>query len=712
MSTRPDPNAAFPRLHALLQDAVRQAQDLMDALLRQAREALQRDAGQTRDLDEREARRRAFLALVQASPDLRQRFPEALGLAFERALEEHPSTTTHDTAPVSIRFDQLELMDERQVQARISAVRGVQQVLLESEAELSELHALVSALMGYAQVRPERNPLRPEVFLDALQDLLRELAGDARTQALWAQSLLPLLGGQLRGLYANLLAQLRRQQVQPARYVISQTVQGGGTRAPRAAAGAAGAAIPVAASAAAPVMPAPPPAGTRLTVQQLHGLVSGAAVDTAPLAQEVVNLLIANIAGDPRILPPVWQLVYELEPALLALARRDLNFFHDKQHPARVLLEDIVQRSFAYDSETAPGFEDFMAHLRLALHDIDPQHADSPAPFAAALQRLRRHWDQAERVREAAREAAVQALQQAEQRNALARQIADYVRAQPGTVLVPDAVVAFACGPWAQVMAQARLDEAAGRSDAFDPVALLEDLFWSVRPDQTRAQPAELVRLIPQLVQGLRQGLERIHYPVEQAQAFLDQLFALHQGGLEGISAARSLRVAPVPATPTWLAPEEARDSGFMDDLGGGDEGAAREDFPATEPAAFAATEPMALPPLQAGAGAGQAPPQGGPADGALALASLPVGSWLELQADGRWLRLQLEWVNDVGTLCLFGGAQGTNHSMTQRMFDRLVAQGQLRLVSQGAVVERAFDAVAELAMRNSVYMDIQDTPG
>lgn len=83
----------------------------------------------------------------------------------------------------------------------------------------------------------------------------------------------------------------------------------------------------------------------------------------------------------------------------------------------------------------------------------------------------------------------------------------------------------------------------------------------------------------------------------------------------------------------------------------------------------------------------------------------------MELQLDGHWLRLQLAWVNEPATLCLFSSASGSNHSMTRRMFDRLVAQEQLRLVSQGPVVERAFDAVAELAMRNSVYMDIQADP-
>lgn len=705
MVTRPASIPPSPQLTALLQEAARRGLNVMDELLREGREALRKHAEQTRDLTERDHRARAVMMLIQVAPDLRKRYPEMLQQAFVRELADNPASTIADSGPSSIRFEQLELMDEQQVQQRISTVRGLQQVLLESEVELSDLNALVSALMGFAQVRPERNPLRPEVYLEVLQKLLGEQPGEARTHGYWLQVLVPLLGKQLREVYRSLLALLQQQRVQPARYAINRPVQmGAAARGPGpyqsqgSVAGhpAGGAVLAYAASTPVTAIAA------KLTVQQLHGLVSGSAENVEQLAQEVVNLIIANIAGDPRILPPVWQMIYGLEPALLVLARSDLNFFHDKQHPARQLLEEVVQHSFAFPDEEATGFDAFLGHLRLTLGDIDPSRAGSPAVFAAAMERLRRHWAQAEQVREAQRQAAVHALQQAERRNELAQQIAEHIRQQPDTVLVPDLVAEFACGPWAQVMAKARIDG----TDGADHVALLEDLYWSVRPDQTRQHPGQLVKLIPQLVQGLREGLKSIHYPEDQAQYFFAQLFALHQGGMEGMSAARGLRaVAQKPVAKTWLAPEEARDSGFMDDLS--DEPAG-DDFAATVPADFPATEPMGL--VDRSSITDHAPMEM-TAQASLSLDQLQPGSWIELHVSGQWVRLQLAWVNDQATLCLFSSSNGANHSMTQRMFDRLVKQDQLRLVSQGAVVERAFDAVAEMAMRNSVYMDIQDTP-
>jgi hypothetical protein len=710
MSTRPQPVARSAQLDGLMREASRRGLDIMDGVLRQTRETLQQQIDQTRDLLARDARARVVSALVQSAPEMRARFPETLQRAFERELGDNPVTTTLDAGPSSIKFDQLELMDEQDVQVRISAARGLQQALQDAEHELTELNTLVSAILGFDQVRPERNPFRPEIYVEALQGLISEMQGDSAAQTQCRQIMVPLLGKGLRPVYQELLAYLKMQKVQPVRYAIQRT----------ASSGAVGAGSPAQAAVAgrsAPV-PVPPPevqgglaqqvyAG-QLTVQQLHGLVSGATPDADQLVQEVVKLILASITGDERLLPPVRELIAGLKPALLQLARSDLHFFSDKQHPARQLLEELVQHSFAYERVEAEGFAEFLDDMRDTLARLNPA-AGASETFERVLVRLRHIWVQAEQRRRVQQQAAVQALQQAEKRNQLARQIAGHIRKQPGTVLVPDLVVDFACGPWAQVMAQAQIEGKVEQPGAPDHVALLEDLFWSVRPDQVRQQPGQLVKIIPQLVQGLRQGLQSIHYPPDQLQQFLDQLFALHQGGLDSGSAARNPKPAAPTVAKTWLAPEEARDSGFMDDLGAEEAPNAAVTVPAEFPAEFPATEPMGLPGGENDDGQ-VSPAQEGPASvlPALSLDQLQPGSWVELLVSGQWMRLQLAWLSDNANLCLFSSAGGANHSMTRRMFDRLVVREHLRLVAQGPVVERAFDAVAELAMRNSVYMDIQ----
>jgi hypothetical protein len=81
----------------------------------------------------------------------------------------------------------------------------------------------------------------------------------------------------------------------------------------------------------------------------------------------------------------------------------------------------------------------------------------------------------------------------------------------------------------------------------------------------------------------------------------------------------------------------------------------------------------------------------------------LPLGSWVEIWANGQWVRTQLTWASPHGTLYLFTGVFGTTQSMTRRSRDKLLASGKLRLISGQPVVEGALDAVAQAAMRNSV---------
>jgi hypothetical protein len=51
----------------------------------------------------------------------------------------------------------------------------------------------------------------------------------------------------------------------------------------------------------------------------------------------------------------------------------------------------------------------------------------------------------------------------------------------------------------------------------------------------------------------------------------------------------------------------------------------------------------------------------------------------------------------------LFTNSFGATQSMTRRTRDKLIASGNLRMLSDTPVVDVALNAVAQLAMRNSV---------
>jgi hypothetical protein len=416
--------------------------------------------------------------------------------------------------------------------------------------------------------------------------------------------------------------------------------------------------------------------------------------DTAQaLSLEVVTLMVENIAHDPRLLEPVRQVIRNLEPALLRLALVDPRFFSDKQHPARRLLQDLTHRSLAFESEGATGFADFLQVLQGTLAPLFRAPIENAEVFEVSLSSLQQLWSQASKGTQKNQDAAIEVLKHAEARNLLAERIAQGIEAHPDSAKVPTVVIDFLCGPWAQVVAQARIRQGAGSAAAEKFEALIPALLWSAHPELARTSPSKLTRLVPRLLSTLREGLDTINFPGTRTSVFLEALMAIHQQvfrprAVAPVAAesaqphAESRETASDPIRPVldgnpWMAPEEAAASNFVELAESADPS------PSEEPVApdlLIASEPAPV------------------ADG-----DLPLGSWVEMWANDQWVRTQLTWASPHGTLFLFTGVFGTTQSMTRRSRDKLLASGKLRLISGNPVVEGALDAVAQAAMRNSV---------
>ena len=266
----------------------------------------------------------------------------------------------------------------------------------------------------------------------------------------------------------------------------------------------------------------------------------------------------------------------------------------------------------------------------------------------------------------------MQALQQAEQRAALAAIMVREVLARPDVALVPSGVLDFLCGPWAQVVAHARITDRSGLDDPGGYAGLIDELMWSAQPAQTRKDAAALRRMLQPLQQGLQQGLASIEWPAPDAKAFFAELEQLHQRGLDQQAFADTEIAEDAPralsehsrwneSDSAWLVPSEARVSGFIDMPHGADAAA----------------------------------------DAALS-GALVVGVWVALLTEGSWTRTRLAWTSANGSLLLFSDALGFIQSLSRRACEQLHGQGHLRIISTDPV-EDALDAVASTALRNSV---------
>ena len=413
------------------------------------------------------------------------------------------------------------------------------------------------------------------------------------------------------------------------------------------------------------------------------------------LSMEVVALMVDNIARDTRLLWPVQQFIRALEPALMQLALSDPRFFSHKEHAARRLLQDITDRSQAFNSPEAPGFQSFMRSLMHIAGPLATATIESADDFEQVLQQLHAKWAEKDQALRQERQRAIEALQHAEQRHLLAAQISRELWLLPSMGKVPDAISRFLLGPWAQVMAEARLSAKPGTTDPGRYQELVDALIWSVQPELTRANTGQLARLLPKLLPKLREGLASIDYPADRTEAVFELLMQLHQQAftpgprVAAPAPAATATAAPMtlpaaePAQPTplddddpWVAPSEARESGYID-IAQSPESECADTAPEATPSNAA---PLQLP-----------------------ASTITVGTWVNLQVAGQWERTQLSWIGSHGNLFLFTSASGRTQSMTLRLMDCLLQQGALQVLVEQAVVDNALNAVAKTAMQNSV---------
>jgi hypothetical protein len=625
-----------------------------------------------------------------------------------------------------LRFEDLRLFEDAELDQSIEVARAQQEVSLAVDDVLPTLDALVSTLLGWRTIQPGLNPLRPDVFVRALQHCLAQHVPEAPVREALIAPAAGLLGVNLRKLYRELSDWLRSSGVEPAVPLGGRVHKGGGATGAQVADSMAKTLLTLDRlrkllagdfdANAGPkdflhTMPASmamlqemkqvdalvqqleqrPKAAPAAEPQDLLALPLPATEDTPlprlglQLGKEVVRLMFENLAQDKRLLPQFKRQLSGIEPAVLKLAEQDSRFFSDRTHPARQFLDRITQRSLAFSEEKDPGWQRFLVTVEDSVRWLGSKVIDADT-FGELIDHLHEKWAEHDEVLLQRREEAARALLHAEQRNLLAQKLAADFAQQVQGLEVADFVVDFLKNSWAQVVAEVQLSCVDGSDDPYGYRAMVDDMVWSVQKSTaTRGRAKRLVQMIPGLLAKLREGLDRIQYPPELTARFFNNLITIHRAavheGRDVVSkaAADAIEVQESEFSDSlneaaiWLDKQECVDSGYLDADALSAEHAASAEFVLDQP--------------------------GGPAHAG----DMKTGTWVELMVQNEWVRAQLTWASPQATLFMFTSLAGSAHSMSRRTLDRLRAQGRMKIVAERNVVDEALDQVARAALKNSL---------
>jgi hypothetical protein len=733
-----DPTADKPSLQDCIEAVLSHSGELMDDVIQGLTMTVQQLGGKLSKVNARHLSPSLVEELRSRAGPLRDTFGVQLRFAIYRS-----GRYTSDPEAL-VRFDDLQMLDERQLEANIEFALAQQEVQFATDEVLPPFNALISSLMGWLSVQAHLNPLRPETFARALRETLVQHVPSLQARTALLAPAAGVLGNRLRNLYKELAEWLRSQGVAPVVPLLA--TQGGDLRDTAAD---------------------NPVVRTILTLDKLRRLLTGeldvgrrndflhtvpasmvaledlrmvesmmkrlsdraqathrveglAADDSDPnknrqlgqqLGQEVVRLMLDNLAKDSRLLMPVRAQVKELEPLLVQLAQGDPRFFSDKRHPARLFLDRVTHQSLGFKSEEDERFQRFLSTVNGAVLELLGAESVTPDTFTQALEHWDAQWARVDQALTSRQENAARALVHAEQRHLLAQRYAGDFQERLRDQEVPEFVSRFLCGPWAQVVAEATL-RAQGKDDPQGYAILVEDLIWCSQAHLIRKSRARLVQVVPGLLLKLRQGLQTIDYPPERIPRFLDKLITLHEKALS------PPKPRLVPAPVELPLPSEALGSD-LDGL----EVMELDSFPdLLEEFQFEVSSPSPLdmkPASESEAvwmvsreaddagyvpeatAAPELPASAVSAPQAWDVTDLAIGSWVELFLKQEWVRAQLTWASPHRTLFMFISGKGLAHSMSRRTMEHLRTGGQMRIVSERHMVDNALDAVAQTALLN-----------
>lgn len=196
----------------------------MQELVKVTQGALTGEESVVRNIQQRNLVSDSLRLLNQHEAALVKGYPMALLEIFAEGPSAAKGRSSADDTGMD--FGELSLMDESEMQAQVELSKAQQSALHATDAVLAELNTLVSSAQGLRSVQPERNPLRPESYIRALQQVVGDTGVSPEVRQLWMQHMRDLLGKLLVDEYKKTAASLREHGVQPVGYAVLGTPAG------------------------------------------------------------------------------------------------------------------------------------------------------------------------------------------------------------------------------------------------------------------------------------------------------------------------------------------------------------------------------------------------------------------------------------------------------------------------------------------------------
>ena len=252
---------------------------------------------------------------------------------------------------------------------------------------------------------------------------------------------------------------------------------------------------------------------------------------------DLISMLFEFILEDKNLPDAMKVLIGRLQIPLLKMAVQDKEFFSKKCHPARRLLDSLAAAAIGWSEQQGREEDGLYRRMESIVHRVSTEfHSD-----VSVFEKLHKEFDkfQAQRNRgsQIVEKRTTQVTQGkerlAEARAVVFKEINSRLEVRND---LPDVVVELIKDGWKDVLLLNGLREGIGSDQWQDALMLMDKLIWSIEPKAYAGDRQKLLKDIPDLLKGLREGLNAISFDQHRTTHIFREIQNCHVSALRGDS--------------------------------------------------------------------------------------------------------------------------------------------------------------------------------
>ncbi len=264
---------------------------------------------------------------------------------------------------------------------------------------------------------------------------------------------------------------------------------------------------------------------------------------------DVIAMLFDYIFRDPSISQQARGLFGRLQVPILKAALLERTFFSDRNHPARLFIDHLADAAIGTDHHDDYRTS-FVALARELLDDICANFEIDVAVFQHADDRLLEFIDAEHAKSTGAASAEVAAARGAEESEAERSAVTAIVRDRLAGLTIPFEVRSFTETAFVDYLTGLHLTHGEGSEQWSGGLKTLDDMLWSIVVKERTGQKARLAKMVPKLINGLRNVCVVAKVPDDRTKKIFEELYQLHMAAIKPAEAAEQAPAGQAVAPP------------------------------------------------------------------------------------------------------------------------------------------------------------------